>query len=90
MCEKCIVEAAEETEYTSATVRVNIGFADKQRRLGSPSLSGIQRVRLVKENEGGIFGKETPGKYYFRFNLFSCIIIPINMMFHSYSKTNSV
>lgn len=34
------------------------------------------------------FGKETPGKLYFHLNLFSCIIIPINKLFHSYSKTD--
>lgn len=90
MCEKCIREAAEKTEYASATVNaVNISYGDKGRGLSSPSLSAIQRGRLMK-NKGDIFGKETPGNYYFWFKLFSCIIIPINMLFHSYSKTNSV
>lgn len=37
-----------------------------------------------------IFGKETPGNYYFQVNLFSCIIIPINKLFHSYSKTEKL
>lgn len=62
------------TEYTSAPVKaVNIRFGDKGRGLGSLSLSGVQTERLGK-NEGDISGKETPGKYYFWFNLFSCII----------------
>lgn len=48
MCEKCILEAAEETQYTSPIVKgVNISFGDKGRGLVSSSLE--YREGLIKK-----------------------------------------